>query len=444
MKKILSILMVMLTVAAFVGTFVFLFQKSRPRVEAIRTVAPQTTDIVNKIVATGSVLPRKEIEIKSQVSGIIHTIPAHEGQDVKTGEILATIRITPNLIQVNEAEARLAQAQIKLDDAQETWRREKRDYERTLKQGALLTDTESPHLIKLRQAAAEAKTAALNLSDARKTYQREKDLYDQKISTASKLQDKKHALDQAREANKKAEDLLRLIREETIEAAVSAFQKAEVDRRQAAEALTSAQRNLQLVREGGTSENAEESNTLIRSTIDGMVLEIPVKTGSHIIESNPQNPGTTIAVVADMTDMIFKGQIDETDIGKIAPGMDLTLTIGAIEGETFLATIEQIAPKGKSVEGTIQFAVEASVAPKPGRFIRAGYSASANIILDQRQQALAVEEGNLVFEGQKSFAFVAKEGGGFERREIQTGLSDGIQIEIVAGLTREDRIKVLQ
>ncbi len=444
MKKILSILMVMLTVAAFVGTFVFLFQKSRPRVEAIRTVAPQTTDIVNKIVATGSVLPRKEIEIKSQVSGIIHTIPAHEGQDVKTGEILATIRITPNLIQVNEAEARLAQAQIKLDDAQETWRREKRDYERTLKQGALLTDTESPHLIKLRQAVAEAKTAALNLSDARKTYQREKDLYDQKISTASKLQDKKHALDQAREANKKAEDLLRLIREETIEAAVSAFQKAEVDRRQAAEALTSAQRNLQLVREGGTSENAEESNTLIRSTIDGMVLEIPVKTGSHIIESNPQNPGTTIAVVADMTDMIFKGQIDETDIGKIAPGMDLTLTIGAIEGETFLATIEQIAPKGKSVEGTIQFAVEASVAPKPGRFIRAGYSASANIILDQRQQALAVEEGNLVFEGQKSFAFVAKEGGGFEKREIQTGLSDGIQIEIVAGLTREDRIKVLQ
>lgn len=444
MKKILSILMVMLTIAAFVGTFVFLFQKSRPRVEAIRTVAPQTTDIVNKIVATGSVLPRKEIEIKSQVSGIIHTIPAHEGQDVKTGEILATIRITPNLIQVNEAEARLAQAQIKLDDAQETWRREKRDYERTLKQGALLTDTESPHLIKLRQAAAEAKTAALNLSDARKTYQREKDLYDQKISTASKLQDKKHALDQAREANKKAEDLLRLIREETIEAAVSAFQKAEVDRRQAAEALTSAQRNLQLVREGGTSENAEESNTLIRSTIDGMVLEIPVKTGSHIIESNPQNPGTTIAVVADMTDMIFKGQIDETDIGKIAPGMDLTLTIGAIEGETFLATIEQIAPKGKSVEGTIQFAVEASVAPKPGRFIRAGYSASANIILDQRQQALAVEEGNLVFEGQKSFAFVAKEGGGFEKREIQTGLSDGIQIEIVAGLTREDRIKVLQ
>jgi HlyD family secretion protein len=444
MKKILSILMVMLTIAAFVGTFVFLFQKSRPRVEAIRTVAPQTTDIVNKIVATGSVLPRKEIEIKSQVSGIIHTIPAHEGQDVKTGEILATIRITPNLIQVNEAEARLAQAQIKLDDAQETWRREKRDYERTLKQGALLTDTESPHLIKLRQAVAEAKTAALNLSDARKTYQREKDLYDQKISTASKLQDKKHALDQAREANKKAEDLLRLIREETIEAAVSAFQKAEVDRRQAAEALTSAQRNLQLVREGGTSENAEESNTLIRSTIDGMVLEIPVKTGSHIIESNPQNPGTTIAVVADMTDMIFKGQIDETDIGKIAPGMDLTLTIGAIEGETFLATIEQIAPKGKSVEGTIQFAVEASVAPKPGRFIRAGYSASANIILDQRQQALAVEEGNMVFEGQKSFAFVAKEGGGFEKREIQTGLSDGIQIEIVAGLTREDRIKVLQ
>lgn len=444
MKKTLTILMVILIVAAFIGTFVFLFQKSRPRAKAIRTTAPQVTDIVKKIVATGSVQPRKEIEIKSQVSGIINTVPAHEGQGVKTGEIIATIRITPNLIQVNEAEARLARAQITLEDAQETWRREKRDYERTLKQGALLTDTESPHLIKLRQAAAEVKTAALNLADARETYLREKDLFEQKIATASTLQDRKHALDQAVEAHEKAKDLHRLIQEETIEAAVSAFQKVEVERRQARESLAAAQRHLQLVREGGTSEKAEESNTLIRSTIDGMVLEIPIKAGSHITESNPQNPGTTIALVADMSDMVFKGQIDETDIGKIRPGMDLALTIGAIEGEAFSATIEQIAPKGRSVDGTIQFAVEASVAPKPGRFIRAGYSASADIILDQRLQVLAVEEGNLVFEGEKSFAFVAREGGGFEKREIETGLSDGINVEIVAGLTREDRIKVLQ
>lgn len=444
MKKLFSILIVIVIGVVFIGTFLFLLQKSRPKAEVVTTIAPTTTDIVKKIVATGSVQPRKEIEIKSQVSGIIHTVPAHEGQGVKTGEIIATIRIMPNLIQVNEAEARLVRAQITLDDTQETWRREHRDYERTLKQGALLTDTESPHLIKLRQAAAEAKTTALNLADARETYLREKDLFEQKIATASALQDKKHALDQAVEAHKKAKDLHRLIEEETIETTVSALQKAEMDRRQATEALAAAQRNLQLVREGGTSEKAEESNTLIRSTIDGMVLEIPVKTGSHIIESNPQNPGTTIAVVADMTDMIFKGQIDETDIGKIRPGMDLTLTIGAIEGDTFAATIEQIAPKGKSVEGTIQFAVEARVAPKPGRFIRAGYSASANIILDQRQQVLAVEEGNLVFEGEKSFALVAGPDGGFEKREIETGLSDGINIEVIKGITAADRIKVLR
>ena len=199
-----------------------------------------------------------------------------------------------------------------------------------------------------------------------------------------------------------------------------------------------------MVREGETSEHAEESNTLIRSTIDGMVLEIPVKTGTHIIESNPQNPGTTIAVVADMNDMVFRGQIDETDIAKIRKGMDLNLTIGAIEGETFAATVEQIAPKGKSVEGTIQFDVEARVTPKPGRFIRAGYSASADIILDRRDQVLAVAEGDLVFEGEKSFAFVAKTDGSFEKREIRTGLSDGIQIEGLAGLSADDRIKVLQ
>jgi HlyD family secretion protein len=443
MKKAFSMIMGLVVLAAFIGTFLFLFQKSRPRAEAVRTATPRVTDIVNKIVATGSVQPRKEIEIKSQVSGIINTIAAKEGQEVRTGEILATIRITPDLVQVNEAEARLAAARITLEDARQTWRREQRDYERTLKGGALLTDTESPHLIKLRQAVADEKAAALALEDARKTFRREKELFDQKIATASQLQDKQHLLDQAVEAHKKAQDLHQLIHEETIEVAESAFQKAELDRRQAVEALAAAERHLQLVREGETSEHAEESNTLIRSTIDGMVLEIPVKTGTHIIESNPQNPGTTIAVVADMNDMVFKGQIDETDIGKIRKGMDLSLTIGAIEGESFAATIEQIAPKGKSVEGTIQFDVEARVTPKSGRFIRAGYSASADIILDQRDQVLAVEEGNLLFEGGQSFAFVATADGGFERREIRTGLSDGIHIEVLDGLVAGDRIKVL-
>jgi HlyD family secretion protein len=444
MKKTFQILMGLIVLAAFVGTFFFLFQKSRPQAETVKTTTPRTTDIIKKIVATGSVEPRKEIEIKSQVSGIIDTLAATEGQKVQKGQILATIRITPNLIEVNEAEARLAKARISLEDARQTWRREKRDYERTLKEGALLTDTESPHLIKLRQAAAEEKAAGLALADARETYRREKELFDQKIATASQLQDKKHLLDQAVETHEKSRDLHRLIREETIEAAERAFQKAEMDRRQAAEALAAAERHLQLVREGETAEMADESNTLIRSTIDGMVLEIPVKTGTHIIESNPQNPGTTIAVVADMGDMVFKGQIDETDIGKIQPGMDLSLTIGALEEEIFAATLEEIAPKGKLVEGTIQFDVEARVTPKPGRFIRAGYSASADIVLDRRDQVLAVDEGNLVFREEKTYAFVAKPDGGFERREIRTGLSDGIHIEVLSGLAADDRLKVLQ
>lgn len=444
MKKLYIFLIAMLAVTIFFGTFFFLFQKSRPTADEIQTVLPYKTDIIKKIVATGSVQPRKEIEIKPLVPGIINEIPVHEGQRVKAGEIIATIRLTPDLIHVNEAEARLARAQIGLEDAQRTWQREKRDYQRTLKQGALLTDTESPHLIKLRQAAAEAKTAALKLADARKTYLREKELYHQQIATASSLQDKKHALDQAAEAHQKAKDLYRLIREETIEAAESDYQEAEVARKKAVEELAAAQRNLQLVCEGGTSEKAEESNTLVRSTIDGMVLEIPVKVGSLVTESNPQNSGTTIAIVADMKDMVFKGQIDETEIGKIKTGMNLTLTIGAIEGETFSAVIEEIAPKGKSVDGTIQFAVEARVAPKPGRFIRAGYSATANIILDRRFQVLAVEEGNLTFENEKTYAFVADQNDGFKKREIITGLSDGINIEVVSGLTAEDRIKVLQ
>ena len=294
--------------------------------------------------------------------------------------------------------------------------------------------------LKMQKAVERHHPAIYEFTD-KKTFNK---LFDQQIATASSLQDKKHAMDQCNEAHEKAKDLLRLIREETIEAAEAVYQEAEVARKRCAEELAAAQRNLQLVREGSTSEKAEESNTLIRSTIDGMVLEIPVKVGSQVTESNPQNSGTTIAMVADMKDMVFKGKIDETDIGKIKTGMELTLTIGAIEKETFSAVIEEIAPKGNSVEGTIQFDVEARVKPKPGQFIRAGYSASANIILDRRSQVLAVEEGNLLFEQEKTFAFVAISTGGFKKREIKTGLSDGINIEIITGLTAEDRIKVLQ
>jgi HlyD family secretion protein len=443
MKQKYSIPFIVMVLVVLIGTIFLLAKISRPKAENVQTTSPHTTDIIKKIVATGSVQPRREIEIKPLVPGIIREIAVREGQPVKSGEVMATIRLTPNLIHVNEAEARLSKAQIALDDAHKTWLREKRDYERTLKGGDLLTDTESPHLIKLRQATAEAKTTALKLADARKTYRREKELYDQQIATASSLQDKQHHLDQCIEAHQKANDLLRLIREETIETAETIYQQAELARKQSTEELAAAQRNLQLVREGSTSEKAEESNTLIRSTIDGMVLEIPVKVGSQVTEINPQNSGTTIAIVADMQDMVFKGQIDETDIGKIKTGMELSLTIGALEKETFSAVIEEISPKGNSVEGTIQFDVEARVTPKPGSFIRAGYSASADIILDRRSQVLAVSEGNLVFEKQKAFAYVATATGSFQKREIHTGLSDGINIEIVGGLTAEDRIKVL-
>lgn len=425
-----------------VGTFLYFAQNTGSGQEVIKTVSPQTTDIVKKIVATGSVQPRKEIELKPLIPGIISDIPVREGQAVKTGEIVATIRLTPNLIHVNEAEARLSKAAIGLEDAQKTWQREKRNYERTLKEGDLLTDTESPHLIKLRQAIAEANTTKLQLADARKNYLREKRLFDKEITTASQLEDKKHELDKCVEAQEKAKDLLKLIREETIETAETLFQEAAVARKRADEELAAAKRNLQLVKEGSTSEKAEESNTLIRSTIDGMVLEIPVKVGTKVTESSPQNSGTTIAIVADMEDMVFKGQVDETDIGKIKTGMKLNLIIGALEDEIFSAVIEEIAPKGKSVEGTIQFDIEARVQQNPGSFIRAGYSASADIILDRRTQVLAVEEGDLIFEKEKTFAQVATPDGRFEKREITTGLSDGLKVEITAGLSASDRIKV--
>lgn len=444
MKKICTYLVILCVVAIFFGTFFFLYKQSQPAASVIRTETPWLSDIVTKTIATGSIQPRKEIEIKPQVPGIISDISVREGDMVESGQVIATIRLTPNLVRVNEAEARVSRAKISLEDTKKTWLREKLDYDRVLEGGTLLPDRESPYLIKLRQATADFSTTKLNLADAHKTHTREEQLFNKQVTSASAFQEAKHALNRAIETHKKAKDLYSLIREETIEDIEKTYQKAEVSHKQAQEELESALRNLQLIREGAVSEKSEESNTLIRSTIGGMILEIPVKVGTQVTESNPQNSGTTIATVADMNDMIFKGQIDETEIGKIKTGMELKLTIGAIEGESFLASIEQIAPKGKIVEGTTQFGIEAKVNVSGDQFIRAGYSASADIILDKRVQVLSVNEGNLLFEGGKVYAFVADGVGGFDKRELQSGLSDGIVIEIVSGLSEGEKIKVLK
>jgi HlyD family secretion protein len=356
MKKILAILAGVLVLSLFGGTIYFLWAKSQKPETVYQTESPKIASVVKKAVATGSIVPRQEVEIKPRVSGIVEKIHVEAGQIVKAGDLIARIRLVPDMVNLNNAQNRVAQAQVSLDNAQ-------KDYERN----------QALH------AAGLVSHAAFQQFD-------------------------------------------------------KAYQDAKVE-------MDAARDNLDLIQKGISRSGGSVSNTLVRSTISGMVLEVPVEVGHSVIETNTFNAGTTIATIADMDDMIFEGRVDESEVGKLEPGMTLLLTIGAVEGRQLEATLEHIAPKGVEEEGAIQFQIRAALKPQSGVLIRANYSANADIVLDRRDSVLTINESLLQFEGDKKFVEIEVAPGKFERREIQTGLSDGIAIEVVSGLTENDKIK---
>jgi len=359
MKKILKISLLVIILAVFIVTIVYLYNKSKEKPVVFKTETAFKTNIIKKTVATGSVIPRKEIEIKPQVSGIVEEIYVEAGKKVRQGDVIAKIRIIPDLINLNNAEGRLERARIAMEDAK------------------------------------------IN-------YDRQEKLYKENIIAPAE------------------------------------FQPVSVTYKNAIQEVDAAEANLELIREGVNKKSGKTTNTLIRSTIDGMVLDVPVKVGSSVIETNNFNAGSTIASVADIGDMIFQGKVDETEVGKIKPGMDLQMTVGAIEDDTFHATLKYIAPKGVLENGAVQFEIKADVLLKSDQFIRAGYSANADIVLDQRNDVLAIRESNLLFEGDSAYVEVETGPQKFEKRLIKTGLSDGINIQVLSGLTLKDKIKIQQ
>ena len=206
--------------------------------------------------------------------------------------------------------------------------------------------------------------------------------------------------------------------------------------------LQNAKDNLDIVKEGATKGSGKEAITLVKATTKGMVLQVPVKVGNQVIESNNFNDGTTIATVADMRDMIFLGKIDESEVGRIEVGMPLVLTIGAISNATYQATLEYISPKGILENGAIQFEIKANVQLEEGSFLRAGYSANADIVLDQRVQVLAINEKLLQFDNDSPFVEVALSDQQFERRALKLGLSDGLYVEVLEGILADDEVKI--
>ncbi len=359
MKKVIKITILIVVLGIFAVTIIYLYRKSQEKPVVFTTETPFVTDIIRKTVATGSVMPRKEIEIKPQVSGIVEEIFVEAGRQVRQGDVIARVRIIPDLVNLNNAEARLEKAKIAFDDA-------------------------------------------------RVTAERQEKLFSQGIIPAAENQQSQVVFKNARQE------------------------------------VEAAEAKLELIREGVSRKSGKATNTLIRSTINGMVLDVPVKAGNSVIETNNFNAGTTIATVADVGDMIFQGKVDETEVGKIHSGMELLLTIGAIENDTFRATLTHIAPKGVLENGAVQFEIKADVKLKDDQFIRAGYSANADIVLDRRKSVMAVREAVLQFDGDSAFVEVETGAQQFEKRFIRTGLSDGINIEVLGGITKNDKVKVLQ
>lgn len=358
MKKVFRFIFIAILVLGVIGTFVFLWKKSRPKVVQYEIVTVTQGDIEKKTVATGKVEPRNEILIKPQLSGIISEIYKESGDQVKTGDVIAKIKLIPDMVTLNNAESRVVRAQLVFDQTSNT-------------------------------------------------YERDKKLYEEKV----------------------------ISKEE--------FEKSELQFNNDKAELKAAQDNLSLTRDGITGDKTLLSNTLVRSTITGTILDIPVKVGNSVIQSNNFNDGTTIASIANMNDMLFVGKLDETEVGRIHVGMPVDITIGAMPDVRLKAVLEFIAPKGVDSGGAIMFDMKAAVTVPSDVFIRAGYSANAEIVFDKAEQVILIPESCLEFSKDTTFVYslLTEEPQAFEKIQIETGLSDGINIEVKRGLSMDDKIR---
>ena len=402
---VITLVVVLGILSILLGRYFYKQSKKDPVV--YETERAEHRDIVKKAVASGAIRPRKEVFIKPQVSGVVEELYVEPGEQVEQGQRIAKIRLVPSEVNINNARNSLELARIRYDEA-----RRELDRQRNLRDRNLDIDA-----------------ARLRFEDAEREENRYRELLDDGVISEQEYNTYKIQMDLARAEYENIQ----------VSAAnsLAAFESELNIRRQELEA---AENNLQLLQEGASRRSKQVAN-IVTSTVDGMVLEIPVEVGSSVIERNNFNEGTTIASVADMNSLIFEGQVDESDVGKLREGMPLELTVGAIEGVTFAASLEYIAPKGVVVEGSVKFEIKAAVEPAEDIFLRAGYSANADIILDRRDDVLSVKERDLLFEEDSTFVEVLTGEQTFAKRSVSTGLSDGIQIEVLSGIDTSMQIK---
>lgn len=373
MKRTGTIITLLVIVIAFSAGIWYIYSKDKTNPVVFQTETASIRTIVKKTVATGNIVPKEEVLIKPNISGIIHEIFVLAGDVVLAGDLIAKVKVVPNINSLNSAKNNINSAKTQVE------------------------------------------TARLALESQKSIYLRQKELFDKAVVSANEF-------DQA----------------------LLSYNQAQQRYNQENVLLTAAQQTFDIVKTGTAKGLGAAANTEIRATVSGMILDIPVKVGNQVIESNNFNDGTTIATIADVEKMIFEGKVDESEVGKITENLPLEITVGAIENKKFNAVLDFIAPKGVSENGAIQFEIKGTLNNQNATFIRAGLSANASIILARAENVLSIKEALVQYDPKtkKPFVEIATGAQEFQRKEISLGVSDGLYVEVLEGVTQQDNIKV--
>lgn len=374
-KKAIYIILGLLFAVALFSGIGYLVKSNSKESEAFLTRKPSVQNMEDKVMATGKIVPKEEIEIKPNIAGIIDKILVDEGDKVEVGQLIATVRIVPNLSEVNNAQQNVNNQQLQISNAK------------------------------------------LNVDNMRKQFEMQEKLYKQGVASKQEFLNAQQQLYSTQQALRNAQ-----------------------------QQLVTAQKALQIAKTGSTPELQGLATTQIRSKASGTVLEVPVKVGSQVIEANSFNAGTTICSIADLNYLIFQGEIDEAQAGKLKQGMDMNIVIGALQNKTFPGRLTMIAPKGKDNNGTIKFPVEGDVFNPNNEYIRAGFSANGEIVLNSQKNALLLDESLVQYEKKNGkdlpFVEVKQKDGKFKKVYVKLGASDGINVQILSGIDKNADVKV--
>lgn len=371
LKKVIYIIIGVIILFLIVKGIGYMIKSNAAHKDEFLTQKPVVQTLEEKVLATGTIVPKDEVEIKPNIPGIIEKIYVKEGDKVVAGQLLATIKVVPSINDVNAAEQSIRNAQLQIGNAQ------------------------------------------ITANNQEKQFAMQKKLFDEGVISK---QDYLNSQQQFK----------------------SAVQQVAIAKQQ----LVTAQKNLQIAKTGVTPELQGMATTQVRSKLTGTVLEIPVKVGSQVIEANAFNAGTTICTVADLNSLIFKGTIDESQAGKLKQGMNMKIIIGALQNKTFAGKLTLIAPKGTDTNGSIKFPVEADVFNPNDVYIRAGFSANGEIILNSVKNALLLDESLIQYNKDQPFVEIKQPNGSFKKVNVKLGASDGINVQVLSGVKKNAQIKV--